>query len=202
MKTSLLLLSLLSFPAFAANLDTLQKNLSNPELYKEHHVTIVKEEKHKFLFFPYTKQVVVSDIKMTGTDVVMSHQLETPYISSISTDANNQVNLKTDTIKTGLFVNIKTLENSNKQTMSFSNSELVSLENFTTNLHDNIVSSNELNNTQSQNDNEPMTIQLPTIKQNSFVEPINKNHFEKTWKDSSGIEYKIIYNGQKNLVKS
>lgn len=193
MKTSLLVLSLFSASAFAADIDTLQKNLSNPELYKEHHVTIVKEEKHKFLFFPYTKQVVVNDIKMTGTDVVISHQLETPYISSVSRDDNNQVNLKTDTIKTGLFVHIKTLENSNKQTMSFSNSELVSLENFTTNLND---------NTQSLNDNEPMTIQLPTIKQNSFVEPINKNHFEKTWKDSSGIEYKIIYNGEKNLVKS
>lgn len=212
MKPTLLLLSLLSASAFASpstdssvsSLDTLQKNLSNPELYQQHHIQIVKEEKHHFLFFPYTKQVLVNDVKLVGPDVMMANQTETRYVQSVSKNENNEIVIQPDTIKTGLFINVKTLENSNKQTISVSNSELVSLENFTTNITDNAVNDTKSGNEQSntENENENVTIQLPTVKETYFSEPIHKNHFEKTWKDSSGTQYKLIYTGEKNVVKS
>lgn len=211
MKPLFLLLSVLSASAFAStsnglsapDLEQQQKDLSNPELYKQHHIQIVKEEQHHFLFFPYTKQVLVNDIKLVGTDVTMASQQQTPYIQSVSRNEENQTVLKNDVITTGLFVHIKKLDNSNQQTITVDNSELVKLENFTTNLNNRETTSDQENNqTPDANDNEPMTIQLPTIKQSSFSEPIQKNHFEKTWQDSSGTKYKLIYTGEKNIAKS
>ena len=41
------------FPDFKAK--QYQKDLNNPDFFKSHQISITKEEKRHFLFFPYTK---------------------------------------------------------------------------------------------------------------------------------------------------
>lgn len=184
MKKITLLLCLLSSSVFAAEnnyLDTMQKNLSNPELYKQHHITIVKEEKHKFLFIPYTKEILISDIHLTGTDTVLSNHIETPYIASVTKADKQEAIINNEVIKTGLFINITTLNDSNKQMLTVQSSELVSLIDYVT---------------------EDSKIQLPTITETSFTNPIVSDSFERAWTDSNGVTYKLKYSGEKSLVKS
>lgn len=184
MKKITLLLCLLSSSVFAAEnnyLDTMQKNLSNPELYKQHHITIVKEEKHRFLFIPYTKEVIVSDIHLIGTDTVIANQTETPYVASIVKEDQKEPVINNDILKTGLFINISTLNDSNKQMITVQSSRLVALTDYVT---------------------EDSKIQLPTVTETSFTNPIVSDSFERSWTDCTGVTYKLKYSGEKTLVKS
>lgn len=172
------LLLVLSISANAAEnnyFENLNKDLNNKSLYQSHHITITKEEKHRFLFIPYTKEVVVNDIVLNGPTGVINSNLKTPYVNAVSKTHNNETIIQNDILTTGLFININKL-NDDKQILTFNKRDLVSLEELTVN---------------------DSTIQLPTINENSFSMPITQNSIKKTWIDNSGNTYHLNYIGKK-----
>lgn len=182
MKKITLLIFLLSNQVFATEsaLEKIQKNLSNPELYTQHHISLFKEEPHHFLFIPYTKEILVSDIHLSGADSMASTEIETPYVSSITQEDNKNPVINHDILKTGISINISTVNDGHEQTITFQSSQLNSLTNF---------SVGDLN------------IQLPNVNETFFTHPILSNSFEKVWTDTNGTQYKLKYSGEKNSLK-
>lgn len=163
------------------NIEQYQKDLNNPDLFKSHQIQITKEEKHHFLFFPYTKEVPVSNIQLTGVETMFSSGNEITYISSATKEENKDVVYKNSVINSGISVKINKATD-NTQTISFNSTDLLSLNSLTT--------------------DDGMTIQLPKIESQSFSLPISSENFETKWKSQDGSVYHLKYNGQKTLVKS
>lgn len=186
MKKTALLLCVLMSSGFAQTslnsnyLDGLVKDLSNPSLYKEHNLVITKEVQHKFLFFPYTKEEVVNKISFSGVSGIMVNETSIPYVNGVSKSINGETIITNDVLKTGLSVSISKLSE-NKQVLTLSQKELISLKDFTSN---------------------DLTIQLPTFNETSFSLPITEDSFIKTWSDSSGQIYHLRYSGEKSVLKS
>lgn len=181
MKKLALILCMLSGSVLAAEpnpegnyLDNLAKDWSNPSLFKQHHLVLLKEVKHKFLFIPYTKEEIINEVSLIGPSGMLSNGVEIPYVSMSNSIISQQK------IHTGTFINISKVSD-NSQTLTFSKRELISLDNFKT---------------------DDMNIQLPNITETSFTIPINENVFEKTWTDSDGQTYRLKYSGEKSVAKS
>lgn len=163
------------------NQEQYEKDLNNPELFKSHQIQITKEEKHHFLFFPYTKEVPVSNIQLTGVETTFSAGKEITYISSATKEENKDVVYKNSVLTSGISVKINKATN-NTQTLSFSTTDLLNIKNYTS--------------------DDGITIQLPSTESQSFSFPISSDNFETKWKSQDGIVYHLRYNGQKTLVKS
>lgn len=186
MKKLALILCMLSGSVLAAEpnlegnyLDNLAKDWSNPSLFKQHHIVLVKEVQHKFLFLHYTKEEIINEVSLTGPSGMFSNTVDIPYVSMFES-INGQPIMTDKKIHTGTFINIAKVSD-NSQTLTFSKTDLISLENLKV---DNI------------------NIQLPNITETSFTVPINENMFEKTWTDSDGQTYRFKYSGEKYVVKS
>lgn len=163
------------------NLEQYQKDLNNPDFFKSHQISITKEEKRHFLFFPYTKEVPVSNIQLTGVETMFFSGYEKPYVSSITKKENEETIIENSIVKSGITVQIKK-SNDKIQTLSFNSTDLLSINSVKT--------------------DDGLMIQLPNTESQSLSLPISSESFESKWKSQDGTVYHLRYNGQKTLLKS
>lgn len=163
------------------NLEQYQKDLNNPDFFKSHQISIMKEEKRHFLFFPYTKEVPVSNIQLTGVETMFFSGYEKPYISSITKKENEETIIENSIVKSGITVQIKK-SNDKIQTLSFNSTDLLSINSVKT--------------------EDGLMIQLPNTESQSLSLPISSESFVSKWKSQDGTVYHLRYNGQKTLPKS
>lgn len=163
------------------NIEQYQKDLNNPDFFKSHQISITKEEKRHFLFFPYTKEVPVSNIQLTGVETMFFSGYETPYVSSVTKKENKETVIDNSIIKSGISVQIKK-SNDKIQTLSFNSTDLLSIHSVKT--------------------EDGLMIQLPNTESQSLSLPISSESFESKWKSQDGTVYHLRYNGQKTLPKS
>jgi hypothetical protein len=193
MKKYILILSLLNSISFASEIEnvncvtvlpnivvtpeTLSKDLKNPNLYKHHEILFTQQIKSKFLFFSYTKEVVLNKITFDGVDVNWFENLKQNYVKNISFKSEGESIVEDGVLNLGQSLIItKNKDNTNNQYLIFRDEKLISLDNIKV-------------------DNDVM-IQLPKTSMVSFVTPLSDS-FENIWKDSDGKTYTLKYTGKK-----
>ncbi len=103
-----------------------QAQESSEHLYKNHQITLIKQEIKYLLFFPYIKETVIAQVSIDGENGKSQIASTIPYVKDII-KSNNNYNVIHGMINTGIFFSVEKNQD-NKQKLSFNYKELTKLE--------------------------------------------------------------------------
>ena len=103
-----------------------QAQESSEHLYKNHQITLIKQEVKYLLFFPYIKETVIAQVNINGENGTSQIASTIPYVKDII-KSNNSKNVTHGIINTGMFFSIEK-DQDNKQKLSFNYKELTKIE--------------------------------------------------------------------------
>lgn len=149
-----------------------QAQESSEDLYKNHQITLTKQEIKYLLFFPYIKETVIAQVNINGENGESKMASTIPYIKDII-KSNNSKNVTHGIINTGMFFSIEK-DQDNKQKLSFNYKELTKIET--------IYVGNDF-------------IQIPHSQSHSLEFPIVSETMKTKWEANEGISYQLTYNG-------
>ena len=86
-----------------------QAQESSEDLYKNHQITLTKQEIKYFLFFPYIKETIIAQVNINGENGESKMASTIPYIKDII-KSNNSKNVTHGIINTGMFFLLKKIK--------------------------------------------------------------------------------------------
>lgn len=149
-----------------------QAQESSEHLYKNHQITLIKQEVKYLLFFPYIKETVIAQVNINGENGTSQIASTIPYVKDII-KSNNSKNVTHGMINTGIFFSVEKNQD-NKQKLSFNYKELTKIET--------IYVGNDF-------------IQIPHSQSHSLEFPIVSETMKTKWEANEGISYQLTYNG-------
>ena len=94
-----------------------QAQESSEHLYKNHQITLTKQEIKYLLFFPYIKETVIAQVNINGENGESKMVSTIPYVKDII-KSNNSKNVTHGMINTGMFFSVEK-DQDNKQKLFF-----------------------------------------------------------------------------------